>query len=126
MVSLERGTLAWVALALVLGAGMPGAAVAQGVASAQGAAVAQGDGSGGRAPPDGRGGEAPSDGNVSGGREHQPSQATVATRESRAGIGTPDPTRQDRDLDAIGKQLLDQTPKSPAGSTLQTGGGTTP
>ena len=91
-------------------AGAPAVAAAQNAAAGPGQAAAEG--------PPGNG--------TSGGREHQPSANAVGTRESNAGISPREASQQDHDLDAIGKQLLDQTPKSPAGSTVPTGGGTTP
>lgn len=44
---------------------------------------------------------------------------TVAPSDPRAAA-------QDRELDQIGKQLLNETPRAPAGTTEGTGGGTRP
>ncbi len=71
-------------------------------------------------------GAAPANGNDSGFRENQPSQSLVRHREAAAGLADQNGGKQDRELGTIGKHLLDETPKAPAGSTIPTGGGTTP
>ena len=115
-------TLGCATLVVALG-GVPASAGAQVPASGTGVPS---DGGPTGAPSNGDPSQVPSNANVSGGREHQPGQAEVQARENTAGISARSASQQDRDLDAIGKQLLDETPKSPAGTTLQTGGGTTP